>query len=114
MVSGKSQFRVGDSVMHKKLGKGDVLDIYPLGEDTIAIISFEKSGQKKIVLKYANLELVSRPKTEAEGKEEKAERESKKGRAAEAEEEADEEAEEDGKGPVEAELEEGDGEEDES
>lgn len=113
MVSGKAQFRVGDSVMHKKLGKGDVLDIYPLGEDTVAIISFEKSGQKKIVLKYANLELVSRPKVEAEAREEKVGRESKKEKPAESEEEIEEEGEEAEKGPVEAVLEE-EGEEDES
>lgn len=112
MVSAKSQFRIGDTVMHKKLGKGDVLDVYPLGEDTIAIISFEKSGQKKIVLKYANLELVSRPKVEAESKEEKPEREAKKEKPAEVEEE--EEAEGGEHAPVEAEVEEGEGEEGES
>jgi hypothetical protein len=77
MVSGKSQFRVGDTVSHKKLGKGDILDLYPLGEDTCAVISFEKSGQKKIILKYANLEVVSRPKVEREPKAEKAEAASK-------------------------------------
>ncbi len=72
MVSGKSQFRVGDTVSHKKLGKGDILDLYPLGEDTCAVISFEKSGQKKIILKYANLEVVSRLKVEREPKAEAA------------------------------------------
>ena len=112
MVSGKAQFRIGDTVMHKKLGKGDVLDVYPLGEDTVAIVSFEKSGQKKIILKYANLELVSRPKVEAEPKEGKPEREAKKEKPAEAEEE--EEVEEGEHGPVEAELEEGEAEEDQS
>jgi len=68
MASGKSQFRVGDTVSHKKLGKGDILDLYPLGEDTCAVISFEKSGQKKIILKYAALELIARAKSEPETK----------------------------------------------
>jgi hypothetical protein len=68
MASGKAQFRVGDVVTHKKFGKGDILDVYPLGEDTCAVVSFEKSGQKKIILKYANLELVSRAKGEPEPK----------------------------------------------
>ena len=72
MAAGKAQFRVGDTVSHKTLGKGDVLDVYPLGEDTCAVISFEKWGQKKIILKYAALELVSRSKTGAEGKAEAA------------------------------------------
>jgi len=112
MASAKSQFRIGDTVTHKKLGKGDVLDVYPLGEDTVAIISFEKSGQKKIILKYANLELVSRPKAEAEHREEKPEKESKKEKPAEAE--GEEEVEESERGPVEADLEEGEGEESES
>jgi hypothetical protein len=71
MASGKQQFRVGDTVMHKKLGKGDILDVYPLGEDICAVISFEKWGQKKIILKFANLELISRAKAEPETKEEK-------------------------------------------
>jgi hypothetical protein len=68
MASGKGQFRVGDTVVHKKLGKGDILDVYPLGEETCAVISFEKSGQKKVILRLANLELVSRAKGEPEPK----------------------------------------------
>lgn len=74
MASGKSQFRVGDTVTHKKLGKGDILDVYPLGEDTCAVVSFEKWGQKKIILRYANFELVSRAKVEHESKEDRRER----------------------------------------
>jgi PcrA/UvrD tudor domain len=73
MASGKSQFRVGDTVNHKKLGRGDILDIFPLGEDTCAVISFEKSGQKKIILKYAALELVARAKVEPDTKASRAE-----------------------------------------
>ena len=72
MASGKAQFRVGDVVVHKKLGKGDILDVYPLGEETCVVISFEKSGQKKIILRLANLELVSRAKGEPEPKAEPA------------------------------------------
>jgi hypothetical protein len=68
MASGKAQFKIGDVVVHKKLGKGDILDIYALGEDTCVVISFEKSGQKKMILRLANLELVSRAKGEPEPK----------------------------------------------
>ena len=73
MASGKAQFKIGDVVVHKKLGKGDILDIYALGEDTCAVISFEKSGQKKIILKYAALELVARAKVEPDTKAARAE-----------------------------------------
>jgi len=57
----KSEFKVGDRVSHSKLGEGDILDLYPHGEDTVAVISFEKWGQKKIVLRYANLSIVEPP-----------------------------------------------------
>jgi DNA helicase-2/ATP-dependent DNA helicase PcrA len=66
MASSKAEFNVGDRVRHPKLGEGDILDIYPMREDTCAVISFEKLGQKKVILKYAKLKLV--PKHE--GKEE--------------------------------------------
>ncbi|MFZ1946279.1 MAG: hypothetical protein WAW06_01915 [bacterium] len=72
MASGKAQFRVGDTVKHKELGKGEILDVYPFGQETCAMISFEKYGQRKLILKYASLELVSRTKTEREAREERA------------------------------------------
>jgi hypothetical protein len=72
MASGKAQFRVGDTVKHKEMGKGEILDVYPFGQEICAMISFEKYGQRKLILKYAGLELVSRPKTEHETREERA------------------------------------------
>lgn len=71
MASGKAEFNVGDRVRHPNLGEGDVLDIYPVGEDTCAVISFEKLGQKKVILKYAKLKLVPKheEKEEAEADE---------------------------------------------
>ena len=38
------------------------------GEDTCAVISFEKSGQKKIILKFAALDLVARAKVDHEAR----------------------------------------------
>jgi DNA helicase-2/ATP-dependent DNA helicase PcrA len=58
MATGKADFSIGDRVKHPKLGEGDVIDIYPMGEDTVAIVSFEKIGQKKMLLSYAKLKLV--------------------------------------------------------
>ena len=71
MASIKAEFNVGDRVKHPKLGEGDILDIYPMGEDTCAVISFEKLGQKKVILKYAKLKLVPKheEKEEAEADE---------------------------------------------
>jgi DNA helicase-2/ATP-dependent DNA helicase PcrA len=70
MPPAKSGINVGDRVNHKKLGKGEVLDVYPLGEDTCAVISFEEWGQKKIVLKYADLKVVEEEPEEVEEPEE--------------------------------------------
>jgi DNA helicase-2/ATP-dependent DNA helicase PcrA len=67
LAQDKSEFKVGDRVKHQKLGAGDILDIYPFGEETCAVISFEKAGQKKIVLKYAKLERVAVQEEEPEG-----------------------------------------------
>lgn len=69
MTSGKTEFSVGDRVTHPKLGEGDILDIYPMGEETCAVISFEKLGQKKIVLKYAKLKPVPKQKDKEESEE---------------------------------------------
>ena len=81
MSSVKSDFKVGDKVSHPKLGEGDVLDIYPYGEETVAVISFEKWGQKKIVMSYAKLSIVIPPKVE-EVADEKKEDDKKKGKKA--------------------------------
>jgi hypothetical protein len=70
MVAGKSEFGIGDRVEHPTFGEGDVLDMYPMGEDTCAVISFEKIGQKKIILKHAKIKLVPPQKEEPEAEEE--------------------------------------------
>jgi DNA helicase-2/ATP-dependent DNA helicase PcrA len=67
MTSGKTEFGVGDRVTHPKLGEGDILDIYPMGEETCAVISFEKLGQKKVILRYAKLKLVPKQQEPEEG-----------------------------------------------
>ena len=76
----KSDFKVGDRVSHSKLGEGDILDLYPYGEDTVAVISFEKWGQKKIVMRYAKLTIVI-PPPEEEEEEEEEEKSGKTGKA---------------------------------
>jgi hypothetical protein len=71
MAAEKTEIHVGDRVKHPKLGTGDVLDIHPFGEETCAVISFEHLGQKKIILKYAKLQVLQpEDAEEAEGEEE--------------------------------------------
>ncbi len=62
----KCEFRIGDRVKHNQFGEGDIIDLYPLGEDVCAVVSFEKLGQKKLVLRYAKLSLVKRAEEETE------------------------------------------------
>jgi DNA helicase-2/ATP-dependent DNA helicase PcrA len=72
MVASKPEFKIGDRVKHAKLGEGDVLDIYPLREETCIVVSFEKLGQKKLILQYAKLKLVPEKVEEPEGGDKKA------------------------------------------
>jgi hypothetical protein len=69
MAAGKAEVKIGDRVDHPKLGEGDVLDVYAFGDETCAVISFEKWGQKKIILKYAKLKVLPEPRKEPEGEE---------------------------------------------
>jgi len=66
MAAGKGEVRIGDRVNHSKLGVGEVLDVHPLGEETCAVISFEQWGQKKIILRYATLEILPELEEELE------------------------------------------------
>ncbi len=74
----KSDFKVNDRVSHPTLGEGDILDLYPHGEEVVAVISFEKWGQKKIVLSYVKLTIVEVPKTEEKAEEKGEAKKSKK------------------------------------
>jgi hypothetical protein len=64
MSTAKSELKVGDRVSHPDLGEGDVLDLYPHGEELFAVISFEKWGQKKIAVGYAKLCVIELPREE--------------------------------------------------
>jgi DNA helicase-2/ATP-dependent DNA helicase PcrA len=71
MVAEKAEINVGDRVKHPKLGEGEVLDIHPFGEERCAVISFDNLGQKKVILKYAKMQVIQPEEgKEAEGEEE--------------------------------------------
>ena len=55
VAQGNVNFSVGDTVIHKKFGKGMVLSSQPLGNDVFLEIAFEKEGTKKLMAKFAGL-----------------------------------------------------------
>ena len=52
-----SKYSVGQKVSHKKFGTGKITAIEPEGDDLKVDISFEKVGKKRLMAKYANLEI---------------------------------------------------------
>ena len=50
---------VGDMVNHQRFGKGNVLNIEGKGADLKAEIRFENGGTKKLLLRFAKLEIIS-------------------------------------------------------
>ena len=53
-----SKLVVGNIVKHLRFGKGEVLKIEGVGADTKAEIKFENGGVKKLLLRFAKLEIV--------------------------------------------------------
>ena len=54
-----SKLIVGDLVNHQRFGKGNVLNIEGKGADLKAEIKFENGGTKKLLLRFAKLEIIS-------------------------------------------------------
>ena len=54
-----SVFQVGTEVFHKKFGKGIITKTEPEDDDLKVDISFEKSGNKRLMAKFANLEILN-------------------------------------------------------
>ena len=53
-----SKFRAGVTVYHKKFGEGVINSVEQEGDDLKLDIHFEKVGHKRLMAKYANLEIV--------------------------------------------------------
>ena len=53
-----SKYEVGTRVYHKKFGEGTINIVEPEGEDLKVDISFDKVGHKRLMAKYANLEII--------------------------------------------------------
>ena len=53
-----SKLAVGNVVKHIRFGKGEVLKIDGIGSDIKAEIKFEVGGVKKLILRFAKLEVI--------------------------------------------------------
>ena len=53
-----SQYKSGVKVFHKKFGQGIINQVEPEGEDLKVDINFEKVGHKRLMAKFANLEVI--------------------------------------------------------
>ncbi|MBO6232712.1 MAG: DNA helicase PcrA [Clostridia bacterium] len=53
-----SQYKEGQRVYHKKFGEGTINVIEPEGEDLKVDINFDKVGHKRLMAKYAGLEII--------------------------------------------------------
>ncbi len=54
----ETDFSVGDTVEHKKFGRGKVLNVIPLGNDKKIEIQFESGEKKNLMALFANLKKV--------------------------------------------------------
>ena len=53
-----SEYDAGVKVRHKKFGDGIITKTEPEGDDLKIDIDFEKFGHKRLMAKYANLEII--------------------------------------------------------
>lgn len=53
-----SKYKEGQRVFHKKFGEGTISIIEPEGEDLKVDINFDKVGHKRLMAKYAGLEVI--------------------------------------------------------
>ena len=53
-----SKLVAGNFVKHLRFGKGEVLSIEGVGGDRKAEINFENGGKKKLLLRFAKLEII--------------------------------------------------------
>ena len=53
-----SKYEQGQRVFHKKFGEGTITKIEPEGDDLKVEIAFDKSGNKRLMAKYAGLEII--------------------------------------------------------
>ena len=53
-----SQYKSGVRIFHKKFGEGVISNVAPEGDALKVDISFDKVGHKRLMAKFANLEII--------------------------------------------------------
>ena len=53
-----SKYKSGVRIFHKKFGEGTISNVEPEGEDLKVDINFDKVGHKRLMAKFANLEVI--------------------------------------------------------
>ena len=53
-----SKYKSGVRIFHKKFGEGIISNVEPEGDDLKVDISFDKVGHKRLMAKFANLEII--------------------------------------------------------
>lgn len=53
-----SKYKAGLRIFHKKFGEGTISKVEPEGEDLKVDINFDKVGHKRLMAKFANLEII--------------------------------------------------------
>ena len=53
-----NQYAAGQRIYHKKFGEGVITKVEPEGDDVKVEINFDKSGSKRLMAKYAGLEII--------------------------------------------------------
>lgn len=53
-----SKYKEGVKILHKKFGEGVISKVEPEGDDLKVDINFEKVGHKRLMAKFANLEII--------------------------------------------------------
>ena len=53
-----SKFKEGQRIYHKRFGEGNISKIEPEGDDLKLDIQFDKAGHKRLMAKFANLEII--------------------------------------------------------
>ena len=53
-----SQYKTGIRIFHKKFGEGVISNVEPEGDDLKVDIQFDKVGHKRLMAKFANLEII--------------------------------------------------------
>lgn len=53
-----SKYKLGVRIFHKKFGEGTISNVEPEGDDLKVDINFDKVGHKRLMAKFANLEVI--------------------------------------------------------